>query len=221
MTVSQKELEDFLWEQPRTCEARGLRVGQSFFALGRRYRHLSLGPYSGGVAQQVSVRFAPERNCYFVQVVLSTTGTVGTRLYLLAKQQLCALRDLLPPTERHAGLRAPFLSCVLVGRRLKTGSNFLYALNQDPCCRAFAYSCDAAGLRFLDASQVWGPVSREQSPELRQIAADLLTERADALAINHAARPARLAGLVAPSPTELAALVITPAGVLANPDTRH
>ncbi len=185
MPLSEKELAVFLWEQPRACEARGLNIGQAIYCHGRRYRHLSLGPY--GIAQQVSVCFVPAANRYFVQVVLNTSGAVGAHLYLRAKQQLSALAGLLERAARGAGLGAPQLDCVLIGRRVELAGNFIYAFNLDSNCHAFTYRYDAAGVHFQQVSKGWGMPSAEQSPELQLLSADLLSERADALAISKTA----------------------------------
>ncbi len=211
MPLSQKELEDFVWEQPRFCVARGLAMRHSFFALGRRYRQLPLGPY--GVAQQVSVRFLPEAACYYVQVVLSTTGAIGARLYLRAKQELSALNQLLPDTAQGTQLNLPQLTCVLIGRRVELAGNFVYALNLDASCQAFTYQYNATGLHFHRVSKGWSIPGSEQAPELQVLSADLLTERADALAISQAARAAWLLN-ASTKPADPSDLVVTANGVI-------
>lgn len=216
MPLSPQELENFLWEQPRACEARGLATWQGFFALGRRYRHLSLGPY--GEAQQVSVRFSPRLNCYYVQLLLSSIGTIGPGTYFKAKRQLSALEQLLERTLRADGLEASiYLDCVLVGRDVPKTGDFVYGLNLDANCHVFTYSYDASGIRFQPVPRNWHrQLSSEHEAGLHELATDLRTERADALTISQAERADALAGLTA-SVGELADLVVTPTGIAQQP----
>lgn len=213
MRLSQQELETFLWEQPKACAARGLAIWQAFFALGRRYRHLSLGPY--GEAQQVNVRFDPATKCYHVQLVIAYTGAIGPGNYFKAKRQLSALRQLLEQATRANSLETNIYShCVLVGRDVGRAGDFVFALNLDAECKVFTYRYEATGLHFEPVSRQWSrQPSKEQEPGLHELAADLLAERADALSISQAERAGALAGLTATA-QELADLVVTPAGVV-------
>lgn len=217
MPLSPQELETFLWEQPRACEARGLATWQGFFALGRRYRHLPLGPY--GEAQQVSVRFSPPSNCYHVQLLISAIGTIGPGTYFKAKRQLSALKQLLERTLLADGQEASiYLNCVLVGRDVAKTGDFVYGLNLDASCYLFVYSYDAGGIRFQPVPRSWHrQLSSEHEASLHELATDLRAERLDALAISQAEQTDALAGLTA-SVGELADLVVTPSGVLAGPD---
>jgi len=216
MPLSPQQLETFLWEQPRVCEARGLATWQGFFALGRRYRHLPLGPY--GEAQQVSVRFSSVNNCYYVQLLISAIGTIGPGTYFKAKRQLSALKQLLERTLRTDGLEASiYLDCVLVGRDVAKTGDFVYGLNLDASCYVFTYSYDAGGIRFQPVPRTWNrQLSREHEAGLHELATDLRAERLDALSISQAERTDALAGLTA-SVGELADLVVTPAGIAQQP----
>lgn len=213
MRLSQQELENFLWEQPKACLAQGLAIWQAFFALGRRYRCLSLGPY--GEAQQVNVRFDPATKCYHVQLVIAYTGAIGPGNYFKAKRQLSALYQLLHQATRAESVKPTIsLQCVLVGQDVGTASDFVFALNLDAECKVFTYRYEATGIRFQPVSRQWcRQPSKEQEPGLHELAADLLAERADALSISEAARAGALAGLTA-TPAELATLVVTPAGIV-------
>jgi hypothetical protein len=143
MPLSEKELERFLWEQPGPCQVRGLAAAQSFFALGRRYQRLSLGPY--GIAQQVNVRFWPAQQCYYVQVIVFSTGAITAAAYLKAKRHLSALRQLLERTTKAAGTTVRVVpSSVLIGRQVQLAGDLLFALNLDTTCQAFTYSYEAA-----------------------------------------------------------------------------
>ena len=215
MTLSKEELETFLWEQPRACEARGLAAWQAFFALGRRYRHLSLGPY--GVAQQVSVRFSSASNCYHVQLLHSSTGTIGPGTYFKAKAQLFALTQLLEQATRADEEEANIYShCVLIGQKIALTGDFILALNLDEECKLFTYSHQATGIHFQPVCKGWSrPLSKEQQAAQHELANDLLAERADALAISQAERTDALADVTATA-RDLATLVVTPTGVLRN-----
>lgn len=216
MPLSPQELETFLWEQPRVCEARGLATWQGFFALGRRYRHLPLGPY--GEAQQVSVRFSPASNCYHVQLLISAIGTIGPGTYFKAKRQLSALKQLLERTLLADGQEASiYLNCVLVGRDVAKTGDFVYGLNLDASCYLFVYSYDAGGIRFQPVPRAWHrQLSSEHEASLHELATDLRAERLDALSISQAERTDALAGLTA-SVGELADLVVTPTGITQQP----
>ncbi|WP_151088044.1 helix-turn-helix domain-containing protein [Hymenobacter baengnokdamensis] len=218
MPLSQKELEDFIWQQPRLCEARGLRLYRALFALGRRYQHLDLGPY--GEAQQVSVRFDPPSKFFFVQFVLSSTGTIGSVTYFKAKRQLSALKQLLQQAIDDAGIEARICAeCVLIGQDIQQTGDLVFVLNLDAYCQVFTYSCNATtGLRFEPVSKKWCRTpTKEQALALQELATDLLTEREDALAIAAASRAHALAACSTTLPVELAELMVTPLGVLAAP----
>ena len=193
MPVSEKELARFLWEQPRACYARGLTIWH--ITKGRRYRWLELAPY--GVAQQVSVCFAPHLACYFVQLVASTTGTLTAAHYQQAQAQLAALRVLLLGADRHAAVHT---ICVLVGRRVQPDGELVTALaGTHSGCQVFTYRYEVDGLYFEPArlAPYLLPVERAA---LDWLAAELLAERADAWALTY--------------PPELAELQVTAGGIL-------
>lgn len=216
MPLSEKELERFLWEQPDACQARGLAANQRFFALGRRYQRLPLGPY--GIAQQVSVRFWPAGQCYYAQVVVFTTKAITTATYLTAKRQLSALRQLLERTTSAAGGLARVVpSCVLIGQQVQLAGDLLFALNLDTTCQAFTYHYDASGLHFEDVGKHWHYSAAQQDAALATLGADLLAERADALSRSQAERADWLAS-AASELGEYSDLVVTAGGVVAHED---
>jgi hypothetical protein len=217
MPLSEKELARFLWEQPDTCQARGLTAAWDFFALGRRYQRVSLGPY--GVAQQVSVRFWPAQQCYYAQVIVFTTGTINTAAYLTAKRQLSALRQLLERTTKAAGATVRVVpSSVLIGRQVQMAGDLLFALNLDTTCQAFTYAYDAEGLQFENVGKQWHYQDAQQHPALATLGADLLAERADALSLSQAERADWLASTTS-EPGEYSSLVITAGGVVEQADS--
>ena len=216
MPLSEKELERFLWEQPSLCYTRGLTAAQGFFALGRRYQRLSLGPY--GIAQQVSVRFWPAQQCYYVQVVVFTTGAITAATYLKAKRQLSGLRQLLEYTTKAAGATARVVpSSVLIGRQVQLAGDLLFALNLDTTCQAFTYSYEADGLHFENIGKHWHYSAAQQDAGLATLGADLLEERADALSLNQAERADWLASTTS-EPREYSGLVVTAGGVVERND---
>jgi hypothetical protein len=216
MPLSEKELARFLWEQPDACQARGLAASQRFFALGRRYQHLALGPY--GIAQQVSVRFWPAQQCYYVQVVVFSTKAITTTTYFTAKRQLSALRQLLERTTKAAGAAVRVVpSCVLIGQQVQLAGDLLFALNLDTSCQAFTYRYDASGLHFDDVGKHWHYSAAQQDAGLATLGADLLEERADALSMSQAERANWLAS-AASGPGEYSGLVVTAGGVVAHED---
>lgn len=180
MPLSEKELERFLWEQPRECEARGLEINRAFFAAGRRYRRLPLGPY--GVAPLVSVRYWPPDRAYYVQVLVFTKAALTSTLYQHAKRYLTALRDALRQALRAADVTAGILpSCVLIGQRVQVKGDFVYILNHDADCQAFTYSYGVDGLSFQNVSRCWAIPGSGHHPALTELAADLLAHRQEAL----------------------------------------
>lgn len=216
MPLTEKELECYLWEQPEACEAQGLALNYNFFGLGRRYQRLPLGPY--GVAQQASVRFWPAQQCYYAQVVVFTTGSLTSALYLKAKRQLSALRQLLERTIKADCLTARVApSCVLIGREVQLTGDFVFALNLDPSCQAFTYCYDVEGVHFTSAGKSWHIVGTQQAQEsLATLATDLLAERAEALRREHTQRTDWLASATT-QPGELAErLVITTEGIITS-----
>jgi hypothetical protein len=217
MPLSEKELERFLWEQPATCQARGLTAAQPFFGLGRRYQRLALGPY--GIAQQVSVRFWPAQQCYYVQVMVFTTGAITAAAYLKAKRQLSALRQLLERTTQDAGATVRVVpSSVLIGRQVQLAGDLLFALNLDTTCQAFTYAYDAEGLRFETVGKQWHYPDAQQHAGLAMLGADLLEERADALSLSQAERVDWLAS-TSSEPGEYSGLVVTASGVVEQADS--
>ena len=216
MPLSEKELARFLWEQPTDCQARGLAAAQGFFAHGRRYQHLSLGPY--GIAQQVSVRFWPAQQCYYAQVVGFTTGPITAAAYLKAKRQLSALRQLLEHTTRAAGAAVRVVpSSILIGRQVQLAGDLIFALNLDTTCQVFTYTYDADGLHFEAVGKHWHYPDAQQHAGLATLGADLLQERADALSLSQAERADWLAS-AASEPGEYSGLVITAGGVVEQAD---
>jgi len=216
MPLSEKELARFLWEQPDACQARGLAASQRFFALGRRYQHLALGPY--GIAQQVSVRFWPAQQCYYVQVVVFTTKAITPAAYLTAKRQLSALRQLLERSSKAASASVRVVpSCVLIGQQVQLAGDLLFALNLDAACQAFTYTYDASGLHFEDVGKHWHYTAAQQDASLATLGADLLAERADALSLSQAEGADWLASATS-EPGEYSGLVVTASGVVERGD---
>jgi hypothetical protein len=216
MPLSDKDLETFLWKHPGECAARGLAVDYNFYRFGRRYRQLSLGPY--GVAPLVNVRYWPAERAYYVQVTMFTRAALTTVLYLQAKRYLSALRDALKQALRAANITATVVpSCVLIGQRVQVTGDFVYALNLDTSCQAFTYTYGVGGLTFEAVGKCWYRQGSEQDAALAQLAADLLSQREEALADEDGLGESSGHEAAELSPQHsLAELVVTAEGILHN-----
>lgn len=217
MPLSEKELETLLWEHPLDCQRRGLAIHQSFFATGRRYRGLPLGPY--GAAQLANVRFSVTTHCYHVQVISFSTGAITAVAYQKAKRHLSALRQTLERAIKTQEITATISTgSVLIGRQVQLTGELVYLLNLDTSCQAFTYRYKVDGVHFEPAGTRWCITGSEEAPALQSLAIDLLAERTHALAAGAAARAEWLANAAIEPEERSRTLVVTAGGVVENRD---
>jgi hypothetical protein len=217
MPLSEKELATLLWEHPLACQQRGLAIHQPFFAAGRRYRGLHLGPY--GAAQLVNVRFSTTNHGYYVQVINYSTGAITAAAYQKTKRHLSALRQTLEQAIKAQGISASiWTESVLIGRQVQLTGDLVYLLNLDTSCQAFTYRYEVDGVHFEPVGTCWHITGSERLPALQAVATDLLDERARALATHEPARAQWLTSAVTEPGEYSQTLVVTSGGVVENRD---
>lgn len=213
MPLTEKELTHFLREEPEACEARGLTISQDFYAYGRHYQRLDLGPY--GIAQLVNVRYVPETHRHYVQVVSLTVGNINLKQYQQAQRHAAAIRTHLLRELQAADLPGEVLpECVLLGRRIQLAGDLVFSLSVDARCQAFTYDYGPEGVYFENIGKRWYKAGSEQHPALQQLGRELLDLRQQALALA-TVEPGALP-LAAPEvgPQDYATLTVTAEGIL-------
>jgi hypothetical protein len=214
MPLTKKELERYLWEQPEACEARGLKIHQATYARGCRYQRLHLGAY--GTAPLVDIRYWPDNKCYYVRVIVSTTGALTTALYQQAKRYAAGLVTLVKRTIEQAGIVAHVAhhTVLVYGDFQRIEDDLLFTLSLDSSCQAFHYYYGLEGIDFRSIIKEWHLFGPTLTPSQAGLADDIRAEYGDSLRRWQNARSQWLSQ-VATEPGELASsLVITSEGIV-------